>query len=992
MKKIATFLLLLGATLVFALPALGQAPTAVRGQVADEVNAVIPGASVTLTAVGGRQRTAVSNANGEFVFQNVAPGTYTLTVGFKGFQPYTDNNLKVPIASPLKIQMVVEAMNIETEVKGDDNLVTVEPDQNANATVLGEEFIKTLPDNEDDLRDYLQALAGPAAGGASGGQGGAQIYVNGFTAGRLPPREAILQIRINQNPFAAEYSRPGFGRIDIITKPGNDAFRGTASFGYRNSALDARNAFAVTKPNLNQQRYGLSLSGPVIKKKMSFFFNMERRDLSGESPVVATTLTGPFAANVAAPSDNMNFNARVDYLLNQKNTIGLNYSFGNSNSHNREFAVGFGGLRFFGGGGGGGFGGFGGGGGGGGGSTSNYTLPERGSDSTNRDHNLQISDTWIINSRLIHELRVQYQHQTSSVVARTKGIAVNVLDAFNGGGSPCCPNDSRENGIELQDYLTYTYKKHTVKAGFQLEYNNSYSYNANNFNGTYTFSSLQIYQFAILGGDLPPGVAGRSQFTINRGNPELRYSQSDMSWFAQDDFRIRPALTLSLGLRHEFQTHLADKNNFAPRVSLAWSPFKDRKTTFRAGGGLFYSRLTANLNQSILRYDGDRQQSFIINNPRYPDPFEGNPQLTPQNTIKRILDDDIKAPYVLNFNASVERQLPKGLIGSFTYIFTRGVHQFRSRNINAPLADGTRPDPSAGNIFNLESTAFSEYNGLMFRLDRRLGQRFTVFGNYTLSWLRNNADGAFSSPADNYNLATEWGRASGDRRHFVFIGGNVNLPWNFRVSPNITAGSGTPFNITTGQDDNRDTAFNDRPAGIARNSDLPVSLYPLVQNRCISNCLPGQTPILLRDFLYTAYPNGVFAQSPGLFNVNMNISRTFSFGKREAPAADQTAGRGGRGGGGGGGRGGGGGGRGGGGGGGFGGGPGGGFGGGPGGGGPGGGRESGRYNLTFSAQISNIINRVNFGPYGGTLGSPYFGRSNNAGGARGFEFNVRFGF
>ena len=464
MKRYKEIFLTVVGVLFLTISGFAQTGAPLRGQVVDELGAVIPGAQVQFGVAGtSKPRTAITNANGEFTIQNVAPGTYTVVVNFKGFQPFSDTNVVVPVPSGyLKVKLIVEAMTIETDVKSDDNVVTVEPDQNASATVLGEEFIRNLPDNEDDLREYLQALAGPGAGGAAGGQGGAQIYVNGFNASRLPPREAIMQIRINQNPFAAEYSRPGSGRIDIVTKPGNDTLRGSAGFNYRNAVFDARNAFAVTKPDLNQQRYNINVSGPIIKKKMSFFVNAERRDLTGESPVVATTLSGPFTANVPAPTDDMNFGARVDYLLNQKNTIGVNYSYFDSRNYNREFAVSFGGFRFGGPGGGGG--------GGGGGGAANYTLPERGSDAFNRNHELQISDTWIVTPSMIHEFRLQYEHSRNEVQPRTEGRAINVLDAFNGGGSPCCPNTSINNQIELQDYMTYTQKNSTIKTDFKLEF------------------------------------------------------------------------------------------------------------------------------------------------------------------------------------------------------------------------------------------------------------------------------------------------------------------------------------------------------------------------------------------------------------------------------------------------------------------------------------------------------------------------------------------
>src|SRR5262249_15965916 len=174
------------------------------------------------------------------------PGDYRLTVTFKGFQPYSDNGLHVTAtAAPLKITLAIAAVEMETNVSANQPGVSVEPDNNMNSTVLAEQFIQTLPDNEDDMLAFLQGLAGPAAAGAMGGQGGAQIYVDGFTGGHLPPRDAILQIRINQNPFSAESSTPGIGRIDIITKPRRGTRRGPFGLFSPHSALDARNALPL---------------------------------------------------------------------------------------------------------------------------------------------------------------------------------------------------------------------------------------------------------------------------------------------------------------------------------------------------------------------------------------------------------------------------------------------------------------------------------------------------------------------------------------------------------------------------------------------------------------------------------------------------------------------------------------------------------------------------------------------------------------------------
>jgi hypothetical protein len=1013
MSRLAGLILILLAA--FSTPSLAQnAPsTTLRGQVVDELDAVIPGARATLVLPGGKQRTTATNANGEFAIPNVPPGRYTFYVEFKGFSTFAVTDLVLPQAEPLKVMMIVASVAVETDVKAEAGGVSVEPDQNLNATVLDEDFIKTLPDNEDDLRQYLEAMAGPAAGGATGGQGGAQILVNGFSGGRLPPREAIQQIRINQNPYSAEYSRPGFARVEIITKPGLDSWRGTLSTSFRNSALDARNAFALERPDMRQETFFFNAGGPLIKKKMSTFFNGSRRQFTGESNIFARTLDGNFVANVETPTYSTNFNVRADYLVTPKNTLNVNYQFFGTSSKNAGLGGGgsFGG-GFGGGGRGGGGGGFGGGGFGFGGgfvSSTSVRLPESASNSENANHTIQLSDTHIVNSRLIHESRFELQRERSEQTAVFGGVSINVLDAFVGGGATCCPSDSRGWQVEYQDYFTFTQKKHTVKGGFQLDYERARDLSATNFNGTYTFSSLEQYR-QVLAGTLVPSnprdpnsplaPARPTQFTVNTGNPLLTYSQSEMSWFAQDDWRVSQNFTLSFGLRHEFQTNLGDKMNFAPRFGVAWSPFKDRKTTIRGGGGVFYSRLSTGLFTNTLRNNGILQQSFIINSPVYTtlNGVPVAPDLTnvpAREQLIRTLDPNLEAPYVINFSGTVERQLPKNVNASVSYIYTRGVHQFRSRNINAPDPDtGLRPQPGQPNIYQIESSANSVFNGLQFGV-RKMGQKLTLFSNYTLSWTNSDADGPLSTPAS-ADLRQEWSRAFTDTRHSLFLGGSVTLPKGFRLMPFVIARSGQPFNITTGRDDNRDTIINDRPAGIRRNADLPASLYSLIDNSrafCATGsftaptpvgltCAPGQTAIGIQDYLRLQYPDGVSAIGPGLLNVNLSLSKSFSFGKRDAaaPTGDMTqggpgGGRGGRGG--------------------FGG-PGGGMrgGGGPmmiGMGGPGGG-ENGRYSLQFAVQASNILNRVNFSQYNGTLGSPLFGRSSGAGAARTIELSVRFGF
>jgi Carboxypeptidase regulatory-like domain len=917
----ARLLLAFCVTLIAASALSAQTVVSLRGHVVDELGAIIPGARATLIAADGKMRNAIANASGDFSIPRLPPGVYTLTVEFKGFRAYIKDGLQIPTDAPLKIVMTIAPVNAETDVKAETGGVSVEPDQNLSAIVLDERMIMDLlPDNEDDMHDFLLALAGPAAGG------GGQFYIDGFPNGRLPPREAILQIRINQNPFSAEYARPGAGRIEIITRPGNEQWRGSLGFGFSNSAFNARRANATTRPDLDQRRYTFTLSGPLIARKMSFFFNGENRTVNSENTINARTLDGPFIANAPSLIENRFFGLRTGYTINLKNTlnVGFNYQRSRRESNGGDF-----------------------------------TLPERGATSGATNQTLTISETYLISPRLIHEIRLRYQHEVSGQTAKTQAVAINVPDAFNGGGDPCCPNKTRQDQLDFQDYLTFSYKKHSLRGGFQFEYENNRDLSASNFNGAYIFSSLDQYR-AVVNND---HLARPTQFTINRGDPFVRHTQARSSWFVQDDIRLSQSLTVSAGLRHEFQNHLQDKINFAPRFGVAWSPFINRKTTVRTGGGVFFERLTGNLFENTLRYDGVTQRSVIIRNPSFipnftpamPDPVSGESQLEVRNNIKRLLDPKLHAPYTINFMTSVERQFSRGFVVSVTHNYMRGAHLFRTRNINAPLPDtNTRPDPAQGNLYQLEPSASSRYNGFSFRLDRRFNRSFSVITNYTLSWTNNDADSAQSLPANNYDLRAEWARAGVDRRHSLLITGPVSLKYGVYLTPFIQAHSGAPFNITTGQDDNRDTAINDRPAGILRNSDLPASLYGRLPAICAQNCGPGQTPVLLAQFLAANFPNGVRAVGSRNFTTNLSVSKAFRFGHRAVQTARNRQGDQG---------------------------------------GPGGnGNESNRFNLQFSAQITNLLNHVNPGPFTGVLTSPFFNRSNRVGPARSIEFNVRFGF
>src|SRR5262245_16306527 len=393
-RAIERFLLAVFITLASAAVAFAQNST-LRGQVLDERGDAIPNASVILIGKDGKERKTKSGVTGDFTIQNVPAGNYTLTASYQGFQTQTINELKTPYSGVLSVKLAIAAVEVITDVSANNTAVSTDPDQNMNAITLSDQEIANLPDNEDDLRDFLNALAG---GGVNGQ--GANILVDGFSGGRLPPREAISRIIIGQNIYSAEYSNPGFGRIEIITKPGYGDWRGSGSFGYRNAALDARNAFALTKPDLRQERFDFFMGGPLLKKRLSTSFFANRENVNGSSATIARILDDNLAEvelrpNVPSQTVTTYYGGRADYLINKNNTINVNYNYRTTETMNSEFGGSFcGGFGF-------GFGGGGGGGGGGGaGGGGNIFLAERGSSCENNSHNLRMTETWIINAKM----------------------------------------------------------------------------------------------------------------------------------------------------------------------------------------------------------------------------------------------------------------------------------------------------------------------------------------------------------------------------------------------------------------------------------------------------------------------------------------------------------------------------------------------------------------------------------------------------------------
>ena len=997
----------LGVALVLGLfAAVGlaqQTRGTLRGVINDELGATIVGATVTLTDTNGVAKTATTNGEGAYVFNGLAPGKYLLRATAKGFANSDESEVDVTRgAQSLDLTLKVTIEEQKVTIAAETPLST-ESTANANQTLITGKDLDALPDDPDELAAALQALAGPSMG-----PNGGQIFVDGFSGGRLPPKESIREIRINQNPFAAENDQPS-GRIDILTRPGTDKLRGSSFFNFQDESFNSRNPFATSSAKRSPfqlRQYGGNLGGPLVKKKASYFLDFERREIDDNELVKATVLDANLnplglGLGVVVPRRNVTFSPRLDYQINTNNTLIARYSYSHSSTAN------------------GGVGGF--------------SLPERAYDSSSTQQNLQLTETAVLNATMINETKFQFTRQRAESLANNSQPALNVSGSFTSGGSQIGHLVNTRQNWELQNFLAVAKGTHAFKFGGRIRGVKISDINPNNFGGTYTFTgalvptldannqpitnqpvfvdSLERYRRTLLGQQLGRTAAqiramggGASQFSIASGEPRATVSQIDYGAYVQDDWRVRPNFTFSYGLRYEGQTNIGSKFNFAPRLAIAWSPgaansAKPPKMVIRGGAGVFYNRFTEGNTLQANRFNGVNQQQFVVSEiplynaagqfvPPVPSPldtFPGVPPLASLSALGRQITwrvaDDLQAPVVYLAGTQVERQLPKRFTLFAGLFLIRIQHVIRARDINAPIpgTGGTRPFGAVGEIYQYESSGRFNQNQLFVGFNSRFSRALTFFSSYSLSKTTNDTDGQGSSlfPANSYDLTGEFGRASFDVRHRFTFAGTLNLPWKqVSLNPFIVVSSGAPFNITTGQDTNGDRLFTERPSFAPAGVDC--------NNPAANIVCTKYGNFNLRPALGEALIPRNFGQGPGFVSINMRVSKTWNFGAiHSATAANQNrqAGQGQaaqRGGGGpgpgagvpripGGGDGGGGG--------------GGGRGGGGGGlagiGGPpsGGGAEAKRYSMQFSLNFQNILNHVNLSPPVGSLSSPFFGQS-----------------
>jgi hypothetical protein len=954
-----------------------QARGTLRGLITDEFGAVIVGANVTLTDATGVQKKTTTTGEGAYTFAGLAPGNYKIQAVANGFNPSEEAAVEIKsgrqsLDITLKVAVIVDNVTVR------ETPISTEASNNANQTLIAGKDLDALPDDPDELAAALQALAGPSVG-----PNGGQIFIDGFTGGSLPSKDAIREIRINQNPFAAENDQPS-ARIDILTRPGTDKLRGGASFNFNDESLNSRNPFAISSSKRTPfqiRQFESNLSGPLVKKKASFFVNFGRIETDDNELIRATVVDSNFNAvdfgeGFLVPRRNTFLSPRLDYAINGSNTLIARYNY-------NRFRVDDAGV-------------------------SGFNLPERGFDTISTGHTIQLTETAILNPTTVNETRFQYSHNTNEQIGNNSIPALNVSGAFGSGGSQVGQSINKRNFWELNNFTAKQQGSHAIKFGGRVRHVSIDDTNENNFGGSWSFTggfgltSIERYQLTLrlqAQGLTPAQIraagGGASTFSINSGNPFADVKQTDYGLFLQDDWRVRPNITLSYGLRYETQSNAHSKYDFGPRLAVAWSPgaansARPPKMVIRVGTGFFYNRFSENYTLTSRRFNGvNVVQTFVTEEGGDQAPTvaqqlapnvagiyailnQWSPTAVPSvvgvpatQQTTWLVDPNLQAPTVWLAGTQVERQLPHNLTMFVGFYNIRIVHVIRARDINAPLPgsitdltrNGIRPDPTKGEVNRVEASGQFNQRQFFVGFNSRFSRMFQFSGNYSLSKTSNDTDGQGGSlfPPNSYDLTGEYARGSFDIRHRFTMFGTVNLPWwKLVLNPFVVANSGPPFNIITGQDLNLDRQANERPSFAGANANC---LAPTIRCTRFGNFnlvpLPGET-IVPRNF----------GKSPGAFVVHLRVSRAFAFGDvhsgnnaaaaRPQPAAGAAAG------------------------------PGGAqrvaaVGPGPQGGGAAAPSEK-RYTLNVSINFQNILNHVNLGPPVGNLSSPSFGESVGLGG------------
>jgi Carboxypeptidase regulatory-like domain len=838
-------LLLLAIAFAYRIPLAAQSTGSLRGQVLDPSGAVVPQASVTLTQ-GSTVLTVQSGNDGVFSFKAVPPGSYTLDARANGFATFTKTGIVVAAGQvrQLNVSLAIAVQQQDITVTDQNSGVSVNPDENSSALVVKGSDLDALSDDPDELQNELQALAGPAAGPSGG-----QIYIDGFTGGQIPPKSSIREIRVNQNPFSAEFDKIGYGRIEILTKPGSDKFSGHITSLGNDSAWNTANPLVKEQPSYYLYFIQGDVNGPLTRNS-SYFFSLFHFDRQNQTIIDAVNPEDPstnFNQALPNPSSLLVANPRVDFQLGKNNTLSVR------DFYFRSVATANG--------------------------PGQLNLPEQAYNVNNQENAVQASDTVVVNPRVINETHFQWRRVRNSQVASYFTPTVTVQGAFTTGGSNSGVAKDHQDIFELQNYSTATAGSHTIRFGTRLRAYRDANYSTAGSNGNYLFTSIDQYEAQ---------TPAQYQATVIQ-NPLARALLFDGALFYQDDWRTKPNLTLSYGLRFETQNRIHDHADWGPRFSMAWAPGHvgktPPKTVVRAGYGWFYDRFTVPTSffsstgtpylMQAIHQNGINQQSYVINNPDFYDPNAAASPTTVADAAASIpsfynIDHHFHAALSMQGGVGVDQQVGKNLMFNATWLFTRGVHQYLTNNVTAPEFDPSTytvvgPLPGEYN-YQFQSGGIYKQNQLIVTANTHF-RHLSVHGSYTFNQAKSDTQGVNYVPSVAQDPGLDYGRATFGITNRLILLGTYSAPHGIIFAPLLAAQSGTPYNLVIGNDLTANNQFNARPTyGACGTANVVSTPYG-----CLDTDPVGKGERII--------PYGV-GLGPANFVMHMRVSKVIGIGPR----------------------------------------------------------------------------------------------------------------
>jgi hypothetical protein len=701
--------------------ALAQSSYTVSGTVVDSTGAIVPGATVRIirspAIVAGE---SITDSAGHFNIPGNAPGNYRLEVAeFAGFR-----SLAVPLELQrpllgLELVLLPQSVSEIVDVSNDATELAIDPSANVETISASADQLRQLPVFDQDVVGALSSFMDAA----SAQSGSATIVVDGVEMKSVGvSASAIQEVRINNDPYSTEFNRPGRGRIEVTTKPGSQEFHGEANVTVRDATFNAKNHFAIVKPPESRRIYEGHVTGPIGHGgHTDFIASASVRQRNTAVVVSAMTPVGLVKDNVATPSNDAQASLRVTHDFSATHRLQLGYNFEYSHLDN----AGVGGI----------------------------VLAEAGYNNDSREDDLIFNDRIILTPSLINQLLVTFEKDEDVTTSVNNTPSIQVSGAFTGGGAQADVART-ENTIHVNEVMTWSHGRHYVRAGVQLpQFSRRAVDDHTNRLGTFQFASLADYA-------PPTGPSTPYVFTAQQGIGRGLYWINEFGSFIQDQIKLNPKLQLSLGVRYDWQTFIPDNNNLAPRFSIAYAPGKG-KTVLRFGAGVFYDRTGGDFPATVTLHNGVVLDSIQIQNPPYP--------LVPGMSFASAPSDlvrfapGVRAPYSFQSSFAVERQIAKMTV-SATYRNLTSVKSFRSRDANAPVIPANaplggvfaRPNPSLGEVQQIESGGRGLLNALDVNVRGRAGRWFAGQAQYTLAKADNNTGGISWFPQNQYDPNNEW--------------------------------------------------------------------------------------------------------------------------------------------------------------------------------------------------------------------------------------------